>query len=492
LSEIINDIKYGESSSAFMVNKAGTTIAHENRDFVLEVYNTFKEAENDPSLAEMADVIRKMTQGEAGVGEYTYDGVAKYVGFSPVSGTNWSLAIATPKSIAMLKVDELLKVMIYISFVFLITGILITLIISRNFAKPIIMASEHLKVIAEGDFSKEIPTKLLKSNDEIGFLARSLDSMQLSIRSIVNDVINESSDVSQMLSKINVEMEELNNNIEEISSTCQELSASAEANAASTEEMNATSEEMESAIQSIAIKAQDAAITVNNICTISDEMKDKSHASKENAMEIYMRNKKDLQDAIEQSKAVNQINVLSESILEITAQTNLLALNAAIEAARAGEAGKGFAVVADEIRKLAEGSKATITRIQEVTDVILESVQSLSKISEEVMGFIDKNVMNDYEAMVNSSEQYSKNSTNINYIVNDFSATSEELLASMQSMVKAINEIAISTNEGAHGASAIAEGTSMIAQKSSEVIANAELAKNKSNRLIETVSKFKV
>lgn len=76
-----------------------------------------------------------------------------------------------------------------------------------------------------------------------------------------------------------------------------------------------------------------------------------------------------LEQALEDAKVVDQIGVLADSILNITAQTNLLALNASIEAARAGEAGKGFAVVAEEIRVLAEQSKDAVANIQAVTEM---------------------------------------------------------------------------------------------------------------------------
>ena len=189
---------------------------------------------------------------------------------------------------------------------------------------------------------------------------------------------------------------------------------------------------------------------------------------------------------------MNQINELSEAILEITSQTNLLALNAAIEAARAGEAGKGFAVVADEIRKLAEGSKNTVGRIQEVTKVILEAVNNLSTSSGEIMEFIDKQVMGDYDYLVDASEQNSKNSSSISEVVTDFSATSEELLASVQNMAKAINEIATASNDGAQGATNIAQETSNISQMSNDAVKLVEAAKGKSDSLIKSVSRFKV
>lgn len=492
LSDFTNDIKFGKNGSAFMINNKGTMIAHKDKNLVIEMDNNFENVKKDPELKNLVALEKQMIEGKEGVGEYRYKGVTKYMGFSPVQGTTWSLAITSPKSEIMVEVNSLAVTIVIVSILFLAISLVITLLISKSISKPIKTASDYLNVVATGDFTREIPNELLGMKDETGILANAINTMQQSVKNIIIEVVNKSSDVSQMLININLEMKQLNKNIEEISATTEELSAGTEETAASTEEMNATSTEIEKAIESIAAKAQEGAITVGDVNTMSEEMKQNAMSSKGNALEIYERTKTDLQSAIEQSKAVNKINELSEAILEITSQTNLLALNAAIEAARAGEAGKGFAVVADEIRKLAEGSKNTVSRIQEVTKVIFEAVKALSSSSGEIMEFIDRKVLNDYDYLVNSSEQYSRNSVSINDMVTDFSATSEELLASMQNMVKAIDEIANAANEEAQGASNIAQGAATITQMSNSVIKMAESAKGKSDLLIETVSQFKV
>ncbi|MEY8416980.1 methyl-accepting chemotaxis protein [Tissierella praeacuta] len=492
LSDFTSDMQYGENGAVFMINKQGTTVANKDRNLVMEMDNIIEDAKDDPELQSFAEMEKRMIEEEDGVGEYIYKGVAKYMGFAPVEGTNWLLAITAPKSEVMSEVNGLAVSMLIISIIYILIGLVITFFIAGSISNPIKEASDYLNVVATGNFTGAVPIKLMEMKDETGILANAIDTMQQSVKDIIKEVAEESFNVSQMLISIDENMGQLNKSIEEISATTEELSAGTEENAASTEEMSATSTEIERAIESTASKAQEGAIMVNEINNMSQEMKKKAISSREAAIEIYRNTKIDLETAIKQSEAVNQINELSEAILEITSQTNLLALNAAIEAARAGEAGKGFAVVADEIRKLAEGSKNTVSRIQEVTKVIFEAVNNLSSNSSEIMDFIDKKVLNDYEDLVNASEQYGQNSIGINDVVNEFSATSEELLASMQNMVRAIDEIAIAANEEAQGATSIAQETSVITEMSDDVIKLAKLAKEKSESLLKVVSKFTV
>jgi len=491
LSSFTKEMQYGERK-VYMINKEGTTIAHDDPSLVLEMSNTFKEYETNPELEQLYNLEKKMAAGEAGVGEYTYNGVTKYMGYAPVAGTNWSLAVTAPKSVVMGKINALTVRMIVVSVLFILIGIGLTILIARNIARPIRGTAQHLNVIATGDFTNEIPKKLLNMQDETGILANALDKMQSSMRTMMKAVMDESSNVSQMLIDINQGMQRLNHSIEEISATTEELSAGTEETAASAEEMNATSLEVEKAIESVTSKAQEGADTVSTINKMSEDMKKKAISSKDEAMEIYSRTKVDLQRAVEQSKAVNQIDELSDAILEITSQTNLLALNAAIEAARAGEAGRGFAVVAEEIRKLAESSRNSVARIQEVTHEIIAVVNALSSSSMGIMEFIDKKVLKDYEGLVQTSEQYSENSRVIEDIVSEFSSTSEELLASTQNMVQAITQITKASNEEAIGVTNIAQETTEIVRMAENVVKLAGQANEKSESLIKLVGQFKI
>ncbi|PNT90387.1 methyl-accepting chemotaxis protein [Clostridium thermosuccinogenes] len=492
LCNITNDITFGQSGKASLINKSGVTIAHQNKELVLNMFNAIESSKDDPSLTSLARLHQRVIEEKEGSGKYETQGTSVIMGFSPVKDMDWYLTVEAYEDEVL---EGLKKLQIYVlitSASFLLLGAVIAYLVASGITKPIIRASKLLSQTAAGDFTQAIPYNDMKRKDEIGLLTKSIEKMQSSIKEVVSGVIKEAGNVSGAVAATTRSMEDLNSQIEEVSATTEELSAGMEETAASTQEMNATASEIENAIDSIASKAQDSAIAADEISKRANDLKAKAVASQRSATEIYTNTHGKLINAIEQSKAVEQIKVLSDAILDIASRTNLLALNAAIEAARAGEAGKGFAVVADEIRALAENSKNAVNEIQKVTENVVLSVENLSQSSQEILSFIDKTVIGDYASMVDISDQYNRDAELINGIATDFSATSEQLSASVQNMIKAINEITVATNDGANGTSNIAQKTSVVVEKASEVIRHCMISKNSSQKLTELVSKFKV
>lgn len=492
LSKVTNSIMFGASGKAFMINKKGVKIAHSDTELVAKMDNDLENAQNDPKLEALAKLEQAMTEGQIGAGEYDYNGVVKYLGYAPVKGTDWSLAVAAPKDEVMSGINTMGSLLIIASVIFLLLGLGASYLIARVIATPIILASEHLEFISTGNFTRDIPEVFLKKKDEIGVLTKAMFTMQESVKELVKEVMNESSHVKESMLATTHTITELTSQIEEVSSTTEELSAGMEETAASSEEMSATAAEIENAISSIAMKAQQGAVSAGEISQRASELKEKAIFSQHNAQAIYKATHTTMIKAIEESKAVDQINVLSEAILQITSQTNLLALNAAIEAARAGEAGRGFAVVAEEIKKLAENSKTTVNEIQKITKLVVSSVDNLSESSANVLEFIDQQVINDYETMVKTSEQYNHDAEFVDNLVADFSSTAEQLTASMQEMTKVIDEIAIAANEGAEGTTNIAEKSIIVVGKADEVMKQADVTKESSDHLVDLVSKFTV
>ena len=373
----------------------------------------------------------------------------------------------------------------------LIIGILLSLKTISSIIKPISLLKNALDelVLKGGDLTHKIE---IESKDEIGALADSTNTFLANLREIIAGVITEAKSVENSVESVNKNIISLNNDIEDVSSATQELSAGMEETAASTEEMNATSNEIELAIKTIANKAEEGAVTAEEIKKRANELMNTAILSQKNANDVYTNTHDKLEEAIEKSKAVDKINELSNAILSISEQTNLLALNAAIEAARAGEAGKGFAVVADEIRKLADESNKTAQQIQDVTRIVIGSVDNLSINAQDVLSFIDTQVIRDYDMIVNTGKQYSSDAEMINELVSDFSATSEEVLASMGNMVQALDEISSTTGDGANSTSVIASKSAQVVYMTADVIKEVNISKSSTIKLIDYVNKFKV
>jgi len=132
-----------------------------------------------------------MIEGKSGAREYEYNGIIKYLSFAPVKGTDWSLAITTPEIEVLSGLDKMRYSGLIASVISLLGGLIIAYFIAKIITTPIKIASEHMMVVATGDFTTEIPEKFMKSKDEIGVLAKAIGAMQQSMKEVVKGVINQ-------------------------------------------------------------------------------------------------------------------------------------------------------------------------------------------------------------------------------------------------------------------------------------------------------------
>jgi len=392
----------------------------------------------------------------------------------------------------MAELVNLRIIFIIISALFLVAGLFVSFFIGKNISKPLTELTNQCITMSEGNFATDVNEKYLKRNDEIGNLTRGFKKINESVSEIIKNVISETRNVDNSILASGESISKLTEEIHAISSIIQELSAQMEETSAMSEEMNATTIEIESAIESIAKKAQDGSETAGEVSKKATELRRTAEESLKSAQEIRLNNSAKLRDAIEKSKAVERIHILSDAILEIASRTNLLSLNASIEAAQAGESGRGFVVVAEEIRKLAENSKQTATEIQNVTEQVLEAVHNLSESSEQVLNFLDSKVAKDYDIFVETGKQYNNDAQMINDMVTDFSATSEELYSSVQDIMKAISDVANAAVEGAAETTDMANRTNIVAAQANEVMEQANTVKESIEKLSRVISLFKI
>ena len=370
----------------------------------------------------------------------------------------------------------------------ILVALLIAIIIS--IVKPLQKAIESLKQMEQGDFSHALDANLLKQKDDFGQLAVSLESMRTEVGRLIGAVKEEALEITSMVQEIDENITALDEEIESVSATTEELAAGMEETAASSEEINAMSHEIESAAKSIAVRSQDGATEADGIRERAVGIKTTTDENDRRTKQVHGEINSGLTKALEDIKVVDQIEVLAESIMEITGQTNLLALNASIEAARAGEAGKGFAVVADEIRVLAEQSKAAVVHIQDVTQNVVGAVENLANGAKQLLEFVGTDVVQNLAEFSQIADSYSQDAERVDSLVTDFSASSEELLASINGVMDAITEVSKAATEGATGTSDIAEKTGVVVTRASEIKEKAAAAHASADELQKNVERF--
>ena len=360
--------------------------------------------------------------------------------------------------------------------------------LSRSFRYSL----DYIGHITKGDFTHELPKKLQHRRDDFGILAQNLENMKQQVSGLIKEVKVQSNIIGEVVDTVKTNVVSLTGNIEDVSATTQELAASMEETAASSDTVKSMANEIEEAAKNIATRSQDGAQQAANIHERATKAQSDTRQQREHASKVHNDIRESLTKALEDAKVVKQIEVLSSSIMEITSQTNLLALNASIEAARAGDAGRGFAVVASEIGGLAEQSKEAVVKIQKVTEAVTSSVERLSQDAEQLLEFVGGDVVASYDMFDKVADAYNQDAKYIDMLIGDFSATSEELLASIDGVLSSMDGIATATNEGAKGTTDIAQKTVDVKAEADQVTGEVARCDETARKLSEEIAVFKV
>ena len=311
----------------------------------------------------------------------------------------------------------------------------------------------------EGDLTKRVS---ILSNDEISDLGNGINIFMEKLQGIMKMIIENSQKLEQVVNEVQQSVKTSNDSASDLSAVTQELSATMQEIGYSASVINQNADSVRSETETIADKS-------NSINEYSKQMKenaDKMESDAQNTMEETSGKVQDiltvLNDAIEESKNVEQVNGLTNDILSISSQTNLLALNASIEAARAGEAGKGFAVVADEIRQLADSSRETANRIQEINGVVIHAVHNLADNANNLVEYMKESILPEFGNFVESGAQYRENATYIESVMNDFTVKTDALKSAVDEIAASIGTITAAIDEGAKGVTGAAESTQIL------------------------------
>ncbi|HEX2927801.1 MAG TPA: methyl-accepting chemotaxis protein, partial [Ruminiclostridium sp.] len=307
IGNMLDKVKIAKTGYACLLSPKGDYIYYPDSKRIGKSYKEFgKNTEKQKVFSE--EILAKK---EGFVNYKNDDGTEMVAAYSTVASTGWKVIVTAPKKEVFQDVNNSILVSIILVLLAILLVTIISVFMAGSIAAPIKVATEHLKVLANADFTQELPSKFINRKDELGMLASSVNNMSKSVRSVLNDVISEVHGVKENVGVSTNNLTELAARIEDVSATTEEMSAGMEETAASTEQMNATSTEIESAVDSIASKAQNGSMIVEEISKRAQVLKDSALTSQRAAHDIRQAIDVDMRSSIEQSKAVEKINVLT-------------------------------------------------------------------------------------------------------------------------------------------------------------------------------------
>lgn len=358
----------------------------------------------------------------------------------------------------------------------------------RFVIKPILATNKDIRDIisgidkGEGDMTKRVA---VLSNDEIADLGNGINLFMDKLQQILKMIIENTNHMENVVREVGESVATSNDSATDLSAMTEELSATMQDVGHSVSVINNNTENVRGDVEMIAHKSGEINEFSKEMKANADKMESDARNNMDKTNETIGIILEGLGKAIEDSHSVGQVTSLTDEILNISSQTNLLALNASIEAARAGEAGKGFAVVADEIRGLADSSRETANRIQQINSVVVAAVNNLSDNANELVGYIQNAILPEFEAFVESGVKYRDNASYIENAMQEFTAKTDMLKKNIDEIALSISAITTAVDEGAEGINGAAKST----QNLVEDIVNISDKMNENKVIAQTLQK---
>ena len=486
VTDLTSSINYENGVYGFLVDSSDNYVAHEN-----DAYEPTEDAAT--AVKDIMPQLESLVSKAGGeiVKTKDYDGTNCYFAAASVECCNWKLGVSVPAA----NVRRAVNTMIVVAAIIAVAAIVFVIVIMASVIGKLLEPIQTLKQFASGDFSENtavqnvIPSEF---KDETEQITVATANVKQQMRNIILSTKDEADKIGRITEGAFEEMTALHSSISDITGAVEEVSRQTGEARTLAASISRTGLEIGNAIDVVAVKATEAAQQSSEIMERARELYSSSLESSNQANSLYNATKGELEQAIASSRQVDQINSLTDEILAISAQTNLLALNASIEAARAGEAGRGFAVVADEIRRLADNSRETVDKIQQVTGTIVQSVSNLSENSQSLLQFVNDKVVADYEHMTAIARQYEQDAVFYNDVSSDLGASSEEMSANMAGINASIEAIVKLTGDIADCMEMIGASAQNSDGSSDEILQKVKALSTLSEALNETVSAFRI
>ena len=456
INEFIQSVKVGESGYAFLLRKNGEFVAHNDMSLVYNQVNIVDADGEYSNLKGFSKLIESVENGESGTKEIDLDGQKIITTYNPVENTPWSIVLVANEDEVLAGIDKMVLVQIIIAIVITIFAVIISYVVKRSLSIKIEKIRKQTLELSEYNLAYKDETEY---KDEFGEVINSINEAVDVLNDTINDVKQNSNKLFETNASIDNMFDEIEKEINKSTISVEHISSSMQESAA-LQELNTMTANVKENTENAVNKAQEGLALANSIENESLEIHKHTIKSKEIIENIYEECNIKLKEALEKVKIVENIQMLSHSILDITEQTNLLALNAAIEAARAGEQGKGFAV------------------------------EQLSLSSREILQVMDNEVMDNFGEMISIAENYKAAGASVKGMVDGFNEISGINATAINEISGTVSLLSDTMSQVANSSYTIAENMSEVNERSGHIANLVKEANDVAANLEELVCKF--
>ncbi len=421
------------------------------------------------------------------------NGKAETVAYKRVAGHNWIFVIKDSQEEIYQSANDIAKTILVICIIVAVVLVVVLFVVVSKMTKGLPVIASAIERFGKLDLQvKGELEKYINKKDEVGQMARASRDMAKALRDSVAKLVECRDDIGATAGTLGGATQELSDCVANNAATTEELFASISDTNQSVESVENSVNYAFEAIEEVTKKVNHSDEITKNLMKKSKEIKDEATTSLDRGTANIENHKERVAEVVSSLRAIENVNVMADEILEITSQTSLLSLNASIEAARAGEAGKGFAVVAQEIQQLADQSASTANKIQDIVRDSNISIENVRKCFAEIIEYMENDILQNFKEFAEAADEYGDQSDEIGGQIVEITNSMQQLKDYMQEIVESAKVVADAAEQNQQAVTEIVEKNENMTSVSDKVAEISDTNTDNSTQIGQVVNQFKL
>lgn len=379
-----------------------------------------------------------------------YRGVPVLAAWEYLPSLRWSIITKVDLEEVMLPIRAYERSALKWALATTLVILVLSIVLARTITRPIVALTAATETIAEGNLKTQAP---VRSRNEIGLLARTINTMARSLRTLVERIMTTCDRLLEHTNNLGVAARQQADVAQRSQTATVEIAATAKQIAATSRELTQTMRDINDVAQQTASQAESGLDGINAIGETMQSLSEANHQVNELLTLI-----KDKTEAI---------TGITQTMTTVADRTNLLSLNASIEARKAGEYGKGFLVVAREIQRLADQTAVATLDIDHAVgamrDAVGRGVQGVGRLSREmdsgvreistVSGRLSSVIQQvqglpaRFEMVLEGMQSQSEGAGQINEAISHLSESARQTVAALEQTRTSVNQLQETANQ---------------------------------------------